>query len=79
MRDRERIYSAPLIRHWSYVLTADGVTPGRCGITICGLPGAADQERALYLARERNIYANVKIHEMRPCLRCLNFVRSLST
>lgn len=75
LRNAGQALYTPMIRHWSYALTgADGMI-GRSGPTICGLDGAVDQERALHLARQRNVYANVKIHEMRPCQRCWRFVR----
>jgi hypothetical protein len=65
---------APMIRHWSYALTSRFGSVGRSGPTICGLSEAVDQERALHLARRKNIYGNVKIDEMRSCQRCETFV-----
>jgi hypothetical protein len=73
VRDDGRAPYVPPLRHLSLVLTGGPQMIGRAGPTICGLPGAADQERALYLVRLQHPLRNIKIHELRPCRRCHTF------
>jgi len=49
---------------------------GRTGVTVCGLPGVVDQERASHLMGRWNPRRNIKIHELRPCQRCHQFIKN---
>lgn len=73
LRAPSRALYVPLKRHWSFALTSDAGRPGRSGPTICGTRGAVDQERVNHQARSPQQL--VKISELRPCERCMTFVR----
>ncbi len=65
----------PPLRHLSLALTGGKGMIGRVGPTICGMPDAADEQRAQYLVRLQHILRTIKFHELRPCRRCYRFLR----
>jgi hypothetical protein len=75
LRAASRVSYVPSLRHLSLLLTGKEDLIGRIGPTICGLQGAIDQERVSFLIRSWNLLASIKIHELRPCRRCHDFVQ----
>lgn len=75
LRAASRVSYVPSLRHLSFLLTGQEDLIGRIGPTICGLQEAIDQERVSFLVKSWNILASIKIHELKPCRRCHNFVQ----
>ena len=60
------------VRHYSYALRPDDAGPGRTGPTICGVAGAADQQRINHLLAGNGY--RVRLHELRICRSCAAFM-----
>jgi hypothetical protein len=67
-RTRSQMQYNPPRQHRSISLVPTEGLLGLSGTTICGFPGAVDQERLN--DPKAGAWTGIKIHELRPCRRC---------